>query len=41
MGRTLTNTMLNVDIAAAVDEALYQVNGVNLCWNEILDGPGY
>lgn len=25
MGRTLTNTMLNVDIAAAIDEALYQV----------------
>ncbi|THD23200.1 Alpha-1 4 glucan phosphorylase [Fasciola hepatica] len=25
MGRTLTNTMLNVDIAAAIDEALYQL----------------
>ncbi|KAM3187392.1 hypothetical protein ACTXT7_002428 [Hymenolepis weldensis] len=25
MGRTLTNTMLNVDITAAIDEALYQM----------------
>ncbi|KAG5453194.1 Glycogen phosphorylase, muscle form [Clonorchis sinensis] len=25
MGRTLTNTMLNVDIAAAIDEAMYQL----------------
>lgn len=25
MGRTLTNTMMNVNITAAIDEALYQV----------------
>ncbi|VDK26690.1 unnamed protein product, partial [Taenia asiatica] len=25
MGRTLTNTMMNVDITAAIDEALYQM----------------
>lgn len=30
MGRTLTNTMLNVNIAAAVDEAMYQVSFIIL-----------
>ena len=41
MGRTLTNTMLNVDITAAIDEALYQVNlcqkSVNIDFWRVLD----
>lgn len=31
MGRTLTNTMVNLGIQSACDEAIYQVN---LAWND-------